>query len=338
MFKRQSPRCGPPARKHTIQLRSEAVSRRSKHVSITERKAIIISRLRVVALLLFFTDALSVRPAQAWFHQAQVAQTSGPFEEYFQVLSDEKDFGSDRSWQALERLEAAVPKMTAPDVRHGIEVIDAVLDSTDPSQKPWTKLQATLLLRPIAFRDDGPELLSSQLARLESMLNDPAHLLSAQALLVLQTIGYRRPPLIWPILEAALRGSEVNNRTGVGPGIATILLFMGPHGDDVTEHVAEYMRRPDITDDQLSTTILGINNSPVIPALLTGELVRCLDRPNEQVKTHALEGIARSTPEAKAAARVRLQKMANDSQETPNVRRMAADVLEKQAIETPGER
>jgi hypothetical protein len=110
---------------------------------------------------------------------------------------------------------------------------------------------------------------------------------------------------------------------------------MGPHDDDVTARVVQYMRRPDLTDKQLIDTIIGINSSPVIPDALTAELVRCLDRPNEHIKSRALVGIARSSPSAKDAAQTRVQKMANDPRETEHIRRLAAEALKGPITEDP---
>jgi hypothetical protein len=295
-------------------------------------------RSRLLMRVLFFVVAygeLTFSSASAFPQLTSSVQSSNLFEDYFKVLAVEQDFGSDRSWDAYEKIAKSIGTMTPVEITKGISVIDQQIDNTSEGQRPWTKAQAVYLLGIIGRRPDGPELLALQMDRLAAMLNNPSHLLSAQAVMVLQAIGYRRPDVVWPILEAALEAPEVNNTTGIGPGIAVILLRMGPHGDDVTKHVAQYMRRPDLTEQQLLSTIIGIDSSSFIGDILATELVRSLDFPSEHVKNRALVGLSRSSPSAMDVARARVQKMANDPRETAHIRRLAAAALEGEITEAP---
>lgn len=167
------------------------------------------------------------------------------------------------------------------------------------------------------------------------MLNDSSHSLSGPALMALQHIGLSRPDIAVPILETALDAPEVNNSTSVGPGIATTLLQIAPSDTEALTHIVRYMRRSDLRNSQLVNTIVGIDSSPSIPNVLTAELVRCLDQPDPDVKSRALVGIAKSSPSAKDAARMRVQEMANDPRETARVKRLAAEALQGVITENP---
>jgi hypothetical protein len=123
---------------------------------------------------------------------------------------------------------------------------------------------------------------------------------------------------------------------GVAPELAGILLYMRLPGDEVVNQVAQYLRRSELADDELLYTIRCIDQLPVIPDVLTAELVRSLDRPNEQIKIQALIGIAKGNPSAKAAARTRMEKIANDPTETTKVRVIAAEALKGNVAENPG--
>ncbi len=280
-----------------------------------------------LCLLVLCCYGLALTSARAFLPQSASGEGVNSFAEYFTEVAASQNPASSGREPAYEKLLASIERMKQSELIAGISIIDNQIDKAAQPDNLWATADALGLLRAIAFRPDGPELLASQSNRLSVMLNDPSHQLSALALSVFQMIGYKQPDSVWPILEAALDNPEVNNKSSIGPGIATILLFMGPHGDAVTEHVVQYMHRTDLTDSQLAETIEGINRSPVIPAILTIELVRSLDRPNDQVKTLALAGIARSTPAAREATRTRVQKMANDPNETSRIRQMAAKAL-----------
>lgn len=87
--------------------------------------------------------------------------------------------------------------------------------------------------------------------------------------------------------------------------------------------------------NQLVDTLVGIDSSPFIPRAITVELVHDLERPNVNVKSRALIGIAHSDPTAKDAARSRVQKMAADPGETAHVRQLAAETIMGKITENP---
>jgi hypothetical protein len=291
--------------------------------------------LITVQIILAVYSGFTFSPSCTFSQPTPSAQTSNPFEVFFNSLAAMQGSGGGSGETGYIKLMDSVGAMAPAEIAAGIPIIDQQIDNKVEPQNRLAKFDAANLLVVISQRPDGPELLAPQINRLASMLNDPSHLLSGPALMTLKGIGRSRPDVVWPILEAALKAPEVNNATGLGPGIAITLLRTGPHGDDVTEHVAQYMRRSDLTDNQLLATIIGINNSPIIPDALTTELVRCLDRPNEHIKSRALVGIARSSPSAMGAIRMRVQKMANDPRETPHIRRIAAEALQGEITENP---
>ncbi len=288
-----------------------------------------------VKILLVVCTGIVFSSVNAASQAASSAQSSNPFEAFFNGIATAQGVGGGRGEAGYLKLMDSIGAMTPSEIAAGLPVIDRQIDNTAEPQDRLAKFDAANLLMSISLRPDGPALLQTELDRLASMLNDPSHFLSGQAAMALQHIGYNRPTEVWPILEAALKNPEINNKTGPGPAIAIILLRMGPHGDDVTEHVAQYMRRSDLTDNELLDTIIGINSSPVIPYALTAELVRCLDRHNEHIKSRALVGIARSSPAARATARARVEKIVSDRRETAHIRRIAAEALEGEITGNP---
>lgn len=284
-------------------------------------------RLRLAALIF-----LVICTSLPMVSQSKVpGQDSDPFEDFFQNTA----FGNHTYDTAFMKLVDSVGTMPPAEITNGIAAIDGQLDNTTKPENSPARACAALLLMYISWRPDGAELLASQMGRLTSMLNEPSHLRSSPAAQAFQHIGITRSTVVAPILEAALKQPEVNNATSVGPGIAVILLRMVPHDDEATQDIVEYMRRADLTDNQLISTIVGIESSPVKPDSLIGEVVRCLDRPDEHVKIRALMTIYQSSPSAREAARTRIQKMANDPNETARIGRLAAEVLDGNVTENP---
>ncbi len=262
-------------------------------------------------------------------------QAHDPFKALFDELATTQAVEGSRSEKAYIKLMDSIATLTPAEITKGIQIINLQLDSKAEPEDRLAKADAAYLLTLISWRPDGPQLLASEVDRLTFMLNDPSHLLSGPAAMALQHIGDSRPDVVVTILEAALKDPEVNNPTGIGPGIAVILLRMAPRSEEATKNIVQYMQRPDLTDNQLISTIVGIDSSRFIPDAITTELVRCLDRSNQIIKGRALVGIAKSSPAAKDAARVRMQRMVNDPGETAHIRRLAAEALEGQISENP---
>lgn len=263
------------------------------------------------------------------------ATVANPFDDFFSKLATAQGVGGSRGETSYIKLMDSIEAMTPAEIAAGIPVIDRQIDSTAEPEDRLAKADAANLLMFISWRSDGAELLATQIDRLTSMLNDPTHLLSGPAVIALQHIALTRPDVSVPILEAALDKPGVNNSTSVGPGIATTLLRISPSNDEVLDHIVRYMRRQDLTDSQLVRTIVGIDGSPAIPDALTVELVRCLDRPNENVKSRALVGIAKSSPAAKDAARPRVQRLIEDPRESAHTKRLAEEALRGRITENP---
>lgn len=256
-----------------------------------------------------------------------------PIEDFFSALASGRFVGEYADNTAFGKLTVAIAAMTPAQIAMGIPVIDRVLDNTVESadqpefSRHYAKDYAASLFTFIGRRPDGRELLASQIDRLASMLNDPYF--NSSAANALETIYRDQPELLVPIFEAPLRAPEVAHPGGIGiaPVLAALLLYMHLRGDEAINEVARYIGRPELADDELLYTIKAIDQLQVIPDKLTPQLVRSLDRPNEQIKIQALIGIAKSNPSAKDLARTRMEKMANDAAETADVRRLAARAL-----------
>ncbi len=275
-------------------------------------------------------------PSPRTSSQSTSGQTQNSFQDFFSQLATASGVGGSRGETSYVKLMDSIPTMSPEEIAAGIPVIDRQIDNTAQPEDRLAKADAANLLLFISWRTDGAKLLASEMDRLTSMLNDPSHLMSGPATLTLMSISESRPDLAIPILEAALKHPEVNNATSVGPGIALALFKIAPTNKQAVNDIVQYMRRPDLTDNQLIRTIVGMDSGPVLPDALTAQLVRCLDRPNEYVKIRALVGISRrSSPPGKDAARTRIQEMANDPRETAHVRRLAAEALEGPITEDP---
>ena len=294
------------------------------------------TRTKAVAQIAFaLYSGIAFSLSNAFSQVTSSTQSINRFEDFFNNLAAAQGVGGSRGEAAYLKLADSLGAMTRSEVAAGIPIIDRQIDNTAESEDRLAKFDAANLLMFISWRPDGAELLASQIDRLTAMLNGPSHFLSGQAAMALQHIGDSRPDVVVTILEAALKDPEVNNPTGIGPGIAVILLRMAPRSEEATKNIVQYMQRPDLTDNQLISTIVGIDSSRFIPDAITTELVRCLDRSNQIIKGRALVGIAKSSPAAKDAARVRMQRMVNDPGETAHIRRLAAEALEGQISENP---
>jgi|GEM_PF-3792314 len=204
-----------------------------------------------VKIVLVVCTVIVFSSLNAYSLAASSAQVSNPFEDFFNGLATAQGVEGSRGEAGYLKLMDSIGVMAPSEIAAGLPIIDRQIDNTAERQDRLAKFDAANLLMFISLRPDGPALLQTELDRLAFMLTDPTHFLSGQAAMALQHIGYSRPTEVWPILEAALKDPEINNKTGPGPAIAIILLRMGPHGDEVTKHIVQYMRRPDLTDNQL---------------------------------------------------------------------------------------
>jgi hypothetical protein len=291
--------------------------------------------LKKLRASLIVCAGLGLTPLSGVSQSVPPSQGTPSFQAYFDSLAAAPGVGGRRGEAAYIKLIDAIPTMAPSEISSGLRIIDLQIDGQATPQDNIATANAAVMLGLVSMRQDGPSLLADETGRLASMLNNPSHLLSGPALMALMNIGRRQPEAVLLILEDALRRSDVNNSTGVGPGIAATLERMAPTNREAVKEVAQYMRRPDLTDTQLIGTIIGITSGPAIPDVLAAEFVRCLDRPNDRVKTRALIGISKSSQSARDLARARIQRMSSDPAETEQVKRIAAEALEGRVTEDP---
>ena len=291
--------------------------------------------LKKLRASLIVCAGLGLTPLSGVSQSVPSSQGTPSFQSYFDSLATAPGVGGSRGEAGYLKLTDAIPTMTPSEISWGLRIIDRQIDGQATPHDNLAIASAAFMLWVVSTRQDGPDLLADETARLTSMLNDPSYFLSGSALLALSNIARRQPGAVVTIFEGALKEPEVNNSTGVGPGIATTLVRMSPSNEGAVTEVAKYMRRPDLTDKNLIDTIIGITNSPVIPDVLASEFVRCLDRPNDRVKIRALIGISKSSQSARDLARARIQRMSSDPAETEHVKRIAAEALEGRVTEDP---
>jgi hypothetical protein len=266
-----------------------------------------------------------------------VPSSQGPpsFQGYFNSLSNAPRVRGSKDEADYLNLIDAIATMSPSEISLGLPVLDRRIDNHLAPTDSRARYNAAMMLYAVSARPDGSDLLALETTRLASMLNDPGHLLSGPALMTLTNIGIRRTNTIVPILADSLKRPDVNNSTGVGPGIATALERMAPNSGEALGEIAQYMRRPDLTDKNLIDTIIGITSGPAIPDVLAAEFVRCLDRPNDRIKERALIGLSKSSRGARDLARPRIQRMSSDSAETEQVKHIATEALEGRVTEDP---
>ena len=288
--------------------------------------------LAIAVIVIFGASSLFSSRASC---QSSRTGTANPFDIFFSELATAQGVGGSRGEASYIKLMNSIGAMTPAEISAGLPVIDQQVDSTAEPGDRLAKADAANLLMFISWRPDGAELLATQMDRLTSMLNAPSHLLSGAAVSALQHIGLTRPDVALPILESALDAPEVNNSTSVGPGISTTLLQIAPSNMEALSSIERYMRRSDLNDSQLIRILVGIDSRPSIPDVLAAELIRCLDRPNSEVKSRALVGIAKSSPAAKDAARSRIQRLETDSSESAHIKRLATEALQGTITDNP---
>jgi hypothetical protein len=126
-------------------------------------------------------------------------------------------------------------------------------------------------------------------------------------------------------LQSALQKPETPQDAGVE--MIVPLLTFDRSNPEALKSVLVFLRRDDLTFSMRSELVHELGVVPGLPEEVSQYLVKRLDDPDPRVRAVAVATYANSTTAYHTATKDRVQRMANDSQENPQVRELAKEAI-----------
>jgi len=208
-------------------------------------------------------------------------------------------------------------------------VIPAVLHYARVGNEIHVRRIAILFLSSIAIRPDGAALLYSRSNEISSLLTDEDPGIQKVAVGIADWVIAKSAPNNQPYLSAF---KEVLQRPQTDQGVVMVgmigPLFVCDSSDpDALKSVLAFLRRDDLTRSTRTQLVHELGVEPGLPEKVNQYLVERLDDPDPWVRAAAVASFADSTTEYHALAKDRVQRMAKDSQENPQVRELAKEAI-----------
>ena len=183
-------------------------------------------------------------------------------------------------------------------------------------------------LTAIAIRPDGANLLSSDSEGISSLLVDSSPGIQNGAAAITDWLigkpGTNNQPYI-SAMQAAIQKPQTPQLAGVNMVIP--LLKLAPAHSGAVASVLEFMHRKDLTVWTRTELVHEMGVEPGLPEEVTQTLVKDLDDPDPWVRAAAVAAFSDSTTEYRTLAKNRIERMATDPQEDPDVRELAKEAI-----------
>jgi HEAT repeat protein len=184
---------------------------------------------------------------------------------------------------------------------------------------------ATLFLTAIAIRPDGAALLFPSSGEIASLLLDADPGIQRGALAVAFWAGPDQQPYV-SAFEEAVERTQTPQDTDVQ--MVSSLAKIGSSDSDALNAVLDFMHRDDLTVSTRIDLVHFLGNLPDLPNEINQTLVKELDDPDPRVRAAAVAAFSDSTTTAyHTLAKPRVESMANDPHENPQVRELAKEAI-----------
>jgi hypothetical protein len=207
-------------------------------------------------------------------------------------------------------------------------VLPAVLIHARAGGEARERVYATGFLLDIALRLDGAALLSSGSDAIAHLILDANPAVQREALAVMDYViakpGTNRQPYL-SALQTALQDRQTPQDAAVE--MIRPLLTFGFSNPEALKAVLAFLSRDDLIFTTRLELVHSLGDVPGLPEQVNQYLVRRLDDPDPRVRAMALVAYADSTTTYHAAAKVRVERIANDPQEHPQVRELATEAI-----------
>jgi hypothetical protein len=212
-------------------------------------------------------------------------------------------------------------------------VLPSVLEHTRSGNEAHLRAYAAGLLVAISLRQDRVEVLYSSSAEISSLLTDSDPVIQRAAVEVTNLVIGRPGTNSQPYMSALIAGIQ-NPTTPECIGVAMSMALLGGFGavdPKGVMAVLTFFSRKDLT---IVTRIRIMRpppfGAPDLPEEVGQLLTKGMDDPDARVRTTAVTTFANSYRRYHHLATDRVERMANDPQEDPQVRQLAKDALKSE--------
>jgi len=236
--------------------------------------------------------------------------------------------GDEMEHTKADEIAAYLRSASRPEVE---SVLPAVLASVRSGGEPHARLYATEFLIVIAMQLDGADLavlLSSSSEEISSLIVDSNPEIQKMAVdisgFVIGKAGTNNQPYM-SAMQTAIQRLQTPQDAGVN--IIVPLLTLGRSDPGALKSVLAFLQRDDLTASTRSQLVYQLGESPGLPEEINQYPVKGLGDPDPSVRASAVVAFANSTTEYHTLAKDRVERIAVDSQENPQVRQLAKEAL-----------
>jgi len=265
---------------------------------------------------------LFIAPVLAFYAHAQTAQTAS-VQEFYQTLVDRYDPSSPPPLATVERVTNQIAGVRPDEITKMLPAVFAALAHQDETVKHY----ALTALYMIALRPDGAALLRSHIKAIGNILTSPIPETRAGAILVMGTLKPVPPPEVVPIFLAFLKRTDTEAQAQ-GSGVIFELLHIAPENPEVIAAVREFLSRP-LDNKSRREALVVVGKPSVKDSQIIAMMISSMDDPDESIKITAVQSLASMGQQALQQAEPALQRLANDSKQTADVRAAAKDALHR---------
>ncbi len=181
----------------------------------------------------------------------------------------------------------------------------------------------------ISMRPDGADLLSSKSDDISSLLVDVEPGIQRIAVAITDSVIAKPQTNTQPYMSGLMAGiQKPQTPQDIAVQMAGPLLVVGSGDTRALKRVLDFYNRADLTAETRKQILNGEDNLTRLPVEEAAQLVsKGLDDPDPRVRVSAVIAFARSKSTLHDLAKDRVDRMAKDPQEHPQVRELAKKAL-----------
>jgi len=215
-------------------------------------------------------------------------------------------------------------------------VLPSVLEHTRKGNEIHVRVYAAGFLLSIAQRPDGADLLSSKSEDISSLIVDADPTIQRTAIATMDYVIGRPGTNNQPYVSALAAGiQKVQTPQSVAVEMAGPLLSFGSGDAKAAKSVFDFLQRDDLTASTRKEILHSVATVPNLPGEVAQSLSKSLDDPDPKVRAAAVVAFAMSDSTFHDLVKARVERMAKDPQEHPQVRELAKEALAGQTSLNP---